>query len=141
MNLVQNICRFATVAAFVLTTRIEAAEPAKDVNADLSAQLVSAAREAYEAAVAELQAFGGKDEQVYTWSKRIMDAESAKDNSRQGRIKAAEAHLERMKDLHNLNRTMHSNSDGGKLSPLQYTKYYALEAEIILRDARQPDRK
>jgi len=113
---------------FVVALLLLGAVPAAAQDDPLATR-VAAARDAYQAAIAELDTGMGNAESVYCWSKRWLQAQREKDPSADRA--ALEAHQTRMQEL------------AGKVTPLVQTgmlkasaaracDYYAAEAAVWL---------
>jgi hypothetical protein len=67
-------------------------------------------------------------EDVYHWSMRVKDAESARGNKK----KPIADHISRMKALNERAEALHKQgSKGGELATVEATKYYLIEARLL----------
>ena len=71
----------------------------------------------------------------YAWSRRRMEAEGEVSGKKAGDVAAAEAHLNRMKDLEELAKGRAAGAQGSALDALA-ARFYRLEAESRLLEAR-----
>jgi hypothetical protein len=74
-------------------------------------------------------------EELYRWSCRWLEAEEEVNGNKAGRVAAAVAHLDRMKQVESLAREMHAK---GLVDPADVpaTQFYRLEAERRLARSR-----
>ena len=111
--------------SLLLISRSNADEEAKP---DLS--LVEAADLAWKSTKAEFAAGQRDVEELYQWSRRLMDAELAA-----GETGARKDHLSRMRDLyHQMDARYNAGAELGSERRVAATKYYLLEAELILQN-------
>ena len=99
--------------------------------------LRDAAREVYELTVVAYERGQVDDiEQLYRWSKRWMDQEFALGANNDTRAAAIESHLERMKQLEKIE-TARYEAGAGESAVVAATRFYRLEAETILAEAKK----
>jgi hypothetical protein len=73
---------------------------------------------------------------AYQWSRRWMDAERLLNDKKQDHITAAQAHLERMRQLKNLTNQLWEQKLVSRDQP-SATSFYVAEAEMWLMQAKQ----
>lgn len=129
-----GLCGF--MALGFMTLIVGADQDTSKTDSTLDARL-KLAREAFKA----MNALKGAGEKVeldapYVWSVRLMDCEAAMSHTKGGRIQAAQAHVDRMKQL--LSETQHRTRVGeaGVLQSLDAEYHYheavaALEREKV----------
>jgi hypothetical protein len=120
---------------FVLAGGISAPPGRGDAQAapDPAKAKLEAARITYEALLeVHRQGQAGFDaEKVYLWSRRWMEAERDLSEKKADRAAAAEAHLDRMKDLRKLDVARYKAGQGTKAEALG-ADFYVAEAELWL---------
>jgi hypothetical protein len=123
--------RRTTLAALVLmlclvvgfVAKLNADETAAEVK---RAELVTAAKKAYESKEADFKNFRCLADEVYVWSRRLMQAEQLQGTN----ANAAAEHLTRMRDLNDFVLDLEENNPQRAGTIHLQTKYYLLEAEI-----------
>lgn len=111
---------FGVMILFVAVAQLWAEERAA---AGKNAELIAAARAAYEATDDDFRNFRCVVDEVYDWSKRLMDAEGGANSN------AAAVHAERMRSLHAFVKHLQEKQPQGVNRTLLATRYYVLEAE------------
>ncbi len=91
--------------------------------------LVDSAKQAFEATTAAYNAGTGTLDTVISWSNRWLAAELEIARSREEQLAAAQAHLERIGDLHNKVEALYrTGSNGGEANAMATAKYYLADA-------------
>jgi hypothetical protein len=107
----------------VCLSRLQADDPAE--NEDVP-EIVNAAQEAFKSAQAEHGFQQANVEDLYQWSRRLMEAEQASGKNK----KAVLDHVTRMRDLHARTEALFkTGAKGGSAFRYHATRYYLLEAE------------
>jgi hypothetical protein len=76
-------------------------------------------------------------EKIYKWSRRWMEGTCALKPGLRDKVRAIEAHLERMRRLETVTEARYKMPGGtADVGDLPATQYYAAEAEIWLREAK-----
>jgi hypothetical protein len=97
---------------------------------DAKSKLVEAAKQTYMSIAAEYQFGQASVEDMYQWSRRLMEAEINSGDGR--RLKAQTDHIDRMNELHKKVAALRANGVKGGSTPDYYaTMYYLLEAESL----------
>jgi membrane-bound lytic murein transglycosylase len=100
--------------------------PAEQGNASAPKSLAEAAESAYKATVASYEAGKGTVEDIYRWSRRLMEAQQAEGKNPEAKA----AHLARMNKLQQKVEARYmTGSVAGEASAYYATKFYVLEAE------------
>jgi hypothetical protein len=102
-----------------------------------SAEVATAAREAYDVYETEYRAFRCVVGEVYDWSIRVMEAERAEGKT----ANAVKDHLDRMLAIHTFAEQIYKKNQGLRGVPDYYaTRYYLLEARAMLAKAARDDK-
>jgi hypothetical protein len=95
----------------------------------------TAARKAYEAHWKALPTGLSDPEKVYLWSRRVLEAQRALSPKKADRVAAAEAHLERMRDLQKAT-VQRYKAGRNSFAEVAGTDFYLAEAQSGLAQAK-----
>jgi hypothetical protein len=113
-----------------------ASDPTK-IPPELAKARLDAARKTYELSLKVFRTIGGKvtAEELYLWSCRWRDAQSALTKNKEKQVASAQDHLGRMKHLETIVQTM-VRAGLRHSSDASAVEYYRLQAEIELVQAK-----
>jgi hypothetical protein len=99
--------------------------------------VLDAARDTYDAIVADYGVGQASAEEVYTWSSRWRAASLRAAKSNEEVLQANTKHLERMRLLHRQVKALYeASAKGGELWQYRASEFYVAEAELLLVDPK-----